>query len=398
MVKINPVIKMNIALTVHPLGLGKHIQQQIDFIQQQPTFNGAKKVLIIGGSTGYGLASRIALAFGSDAQIISISRSNGPTGKRTGTAGFWNNLWFEKFSKAQGKSTYQLSGNAFDSEFKKEAVQFIKETLKQVDLVIYSLAAPKRQDPITEEIYTSALKPIDDTFVGQSVNILTGDISKKIIEPANQQEIEQTIKVMGGEDWQLWIETLLQHQLLAPHAQTFAYTYIGSTNTAQIYRHGTIGYAKNHLEQTAQYLNQVLADKINGSAQTVVCKAVMTKASAVIPNFPLYAAALKKVMQQAGTEESPIAHIYRFFSQLSQSPTSDLDDQLRYRIDKYELDPNIQQQVEHILSNITQDNLFETTDFIGIQNDFMQLNGFHLPDVDYEADIDIENLIQTLTK
>lgn len=396
MVKINPIVKMNIALTTHPVGLGQYIQQQINYVKQQPTFQGPKKVLIIGGSTGYGLASRIALAFGSDSEIISISRSNGPSGKRTGTAGYWNNLWFEKFSKTEGKTTYQLSGDAFSPEFKAQALQFIKDTLGQIDLVIYSLASPKRQDPITKEIYTSALKPIGQAFTGKTVRILTGEIAEQTIEPATLQEIEHTIKVMGGEDWQLWINHLLEQQLLAPNAQTLAYTYIGAQSTEQIYRHGTIGRAKTHLEQTADHLNQLLSNQLGGSAATVVCKAVMTKASAVIPNFPLYAAALKKVMTKAGTEELPIEHMYHFFAQLAQSPTTDLDNDLRYRIDKYELASQIQQQVQQILDQITEENLHELTDFKGIQQDFMQLNGFDLDDVDYQKEVDIDALIEQL--
>ncbi len=388
---IAPKVKGFICTTAHPTGCQKNIDDQIDYVKQQKKLEGPKNVLIIGASTGYGLASRIVSAYGCGANTLGVFYEKGAKGKRTATPGWYNTVFFERKTTEQDIYAKSINGDAFSQEIKEEVMQTIKEDMGQVDLVIYSLASPRRIDPVTGEKYMSVLKPIGEAYTNKSIDIHKRTIDMATIEPAQTQEVEATTRVMGGEDWALWIEALLNQDLLAPGAKTVAYSYIGPEVTRPIYREGTIGCAKKHLEGTAMHLEEKMKE-IHGEARVVIAKALVTQASAAIPIVPLYMAALYKTMKAAGTHEGCIEQIYRLFdTKLYGNIDKEIyDEKGRIRIDELEMDEQIQKDTFELFKKVTSDNMQEVIDIQGYQKEFYQLFGFSREDVDYSEDVAVE--------
>ena len=385
---IKPKVRGFICTNTHPVGCQANIEEQIRFVKKQPAISdGPKNVLIIGASTGYGLASRITAAFGSGANTLGIFFEKPPSAKRTATAGYYNTIAFEKAAHAAGLYAKSINGDAFSNESKQQVVDLIRSDMGQVDLVVYSLASPRRQDPLTGEVYTSVLKPIGQAYTAKNLNTDTREVGELSVEPASDREIADTVKVMGGEDWQLWIDALADAGVLAEGCKTVAYTYLGEKLTWPIYGHATIGKAKEDLDRVAAELRSKMAS-IGGSANVGVLKAVVTQASSAIPIMPLYLSILFKVMKKAGNHEGCIEQLYRLFTECLYNASPRIDDSQRLRVDNFELDPKIQAEVEAIWPQVTTDNVNDLTDFAGYQEEFLKLFGFGVEGVDYGADID----------
>lgn len=388
---ITPKIKGFICITAHPEGCAKHVQEQIDFIKSQtPVQNGPKKVLVIGSSTGYGLASRITAAFGSGAATLGVFFERPSTNGKPASAGWYNAVAFDEKARAAGLYSKSINGDAFSDEIKAQTIETIKKDLGQVDLVIYSLASPRRTDPKTGEVYKSCLKPTGSTFTGKTVDTDKKVVHEVSIEPATEEDIRQTEKVMGGEDWELWMDALLKAGVLAKNAKTIAYSYIGPEATWAIYHKGTIGHAKNHLDATAKKLQKTLAP-INGEAYVSVNKAVVTQASSAIPVVPLYIVCLFKVMKELGGHEGCIEQCYRLLKQrLYDGAELQLDSEGRIRVDDLEMQPKIQEATAKLMAQVNTENLESITDFKGYQEEFLKLFGFGLNGVDYDKDTTVE--------
>ncbi|MDA0911115.1 MAG: trans-2-enoyl-CoA reductase family protein [Proteobacteria bacterium] len=376
----------------HPMGCKAVVEKQINYMKSLPKFTSKKRALIIGGSSGYGLASRIALAYGANANTISVSFEPGVNDKRLGSAGWWNNIWFKEQAEKDGLIAKNIIGDAFSDEVRQQTIDMIKQAFDgKIDILIYSLASPRRTDPKTGITHSSVLK----STVGE-IAAPTLDLNKQIIidgkmMAATKHDIDETIKVMGGEDWQLWIESLKEAGVLANGFKTTAYSYDGADGTDAIYKKGTIGAAKRHLEKTALTLNKELHD-LQGEAFVTVAKALVTKASAFIPLFPLYGCALFKVMKGLGTHENTIEQIDRFMRDMLYGNKRITDEVGRVRPDNLEMDDNTQILTNAIMSKMTSENFKEITDFAGFYQDFLELNGFNVAGVDYDASIDIDNL------
>ncbi len=386
---IQPKIRGFICLTAHPAGCEAHVKEQIDYVRKQgPIENGPRKVLVIGASTGYGLASRIAAAFGAKADTLGVFFEKEPTEKRPATAGWYNSIAVEKFAKAEGLYAKSMNGDAFSDELKQQTIEMIKRDLGQIDCLVYSLAAPRRTHPKTGHVAKSVLKPIGKSYSGQTLDTDNAVVKPVTLEPATDEEIADTIAVMGGEDWEMWVEALAGANLLADGFTTLAYTYIGSKITWPIYWEGTIGKAKEDLDRHARSIDARLAAN-NGKAYVCVMKALVTQSSSAIPVVPLYISLLYKVMKAQGTHEGAIEQVQRLFaSQLFGETRRETDDAGRLRVDDLELRPEIQAAVEKHWGNVTSENLYQVSDFKGYQEEFLKLFGFGLPGVDYDADVD----------
>ena len=384
---ISPKIRGFICTTAHPDGCESHVRQQVDYVKSQaPLDNSPKKVLVIGSSTGYGLASRIVPAFGGGADTLGVFFERSANEKKSGSPGWYNSYAFEELAKSEGLYAKSINGDAFSDDIKNKTIEEIKKNMGQVDCVIYSLASPRRQDPKSGEIYKSCLKPIGQTYTQKTVNTDKAEVEEITIESANDDEINQTVKVMGGEDWELWIDALREANVLAPSVTTMAYSYIGPELTWSVYKDGTIGRAKIHLEQSCQRINEKIAED-GGRAYVSVNKAVVTQASSAIPVVPLYISVLFKKMKEEGIHEDCIEQIYRLFSErLSSDPQ--LDGEGRIRIDDWEMRDDIQQSVAEDWEKINTDNLSEISDFEGYQSDFLKLFGFGIPGINYDAETD----------
>ena len=383
---IKPKVRGFICINAHPQGCAANVQEQINFTKAQgPVADGPKKVLVLGCSTGFGLASRITAAFGSGADTLGVCFEKPPTDTKTGSAGYYNTAAFHDAAKAAGLFAETINGDAFSDTCKEQVIEKLKSTIGKVDMVIYSLAAPRRTDPKTGEVYNSVLKPIGQTYTSKGLNTDTLKIVEMSIEPANETEIEHTVKVMGGEDWEMWIDALKGADLLADGAQTVAYTYLGDKLTWPIYGHASIGKAKEDLDRAAKALSAKL-DEVGGQAHVAVLKAVVTQASSAIPVMPLYLSILFKVMKEDGTHEGCIEQIQRLFKECLYSSNPRVDDTGRLRVDELELDPAVQTRVEAIWPQVTEENLFELTDFKGYNDEFLRLFGFGVKGVDYEAE------------
>jgi enoyl-[acyl-carrier protein] reductase/trans-2-enoyl-CoA reductase (NAD+) len=383
---IKPRTRGFICTTAHPQGCARQVERQIEYIQTQPEIKGPRRVLVIGASTGYGLASRITAAFGAGASTVGVYRQSSSTGARTASAGWYNSAAFEESAEKAGLQSFSVTGDAFSKETKDRTIELIRSELGQVDLVIYSVASARRTDPVTGEVYNSVIKPIGDTYTNKTVNFHTGEVSQISIEPATDKEINDTIRVMGGDDWQLWIEALQQAGALADHATTIAFSYIGPEITQSVYRKGTIGRAKDHLESTAHTLNKELSS-INGRAYVAVTKGLVTQSSSAIPVVPLYTSALYKVMKEKGLHEGCIEQTYRLFAErLYAAEGTPVDEENRIRIDDWEMSPAVQNQVAQIWDELTTDNIYELTDLDSYKQEFFQLFGFETEGVDYEAE------------
>ncbi len=393
---IAPKVRGFVCTTAHPQGCAENVHQQINYVRTQPRFAGPKNVLIIGCSSGYGLASRIVSAYACGAATLGIMFEKFAVGKRTASAGWYNTAAFENHIQQDNLYAKTINGDAFSDDIKQQTIESIKHDFPDgIDLIIYSLAAPKRIDAMGT-VYTSTLKTIGKPFTEKTVNVLTGEVSETTIEPATTQEIEHTIKVMGGEDWQLWIDALLNAKVLAKGVRTIAYSYIGPEMTYPIYRHGTIGNAKKHLEATASRIQQTLS-VIGGRASISINKAVVTQASSAIPVVPLYVAILYKVMKQKGNHEGCIEQIYRLFAGLYTAQVLTFDDKGFTRLDNWELQDDVQAQVKQVWQQINSDNILDIADLTGYRNEFYRLFGFAVEKIDYKAEINPERNIYSLT-
>jgi enoyl-[acyl-carrier protein] reductase/trans-2-enoyl-CoA reductase (NAD+) len=377
-----------ICLTAHPAGCEQNVKNQIEYVKSKGPINGAKKVLVIGASTGFGLASRISSAFGSDAATIGVFFEKPPMEGKTASPGWYNSAAFEKEAHKAGLYAKSINGDAFSNEVKRETLDLIKADLGQVDLVIYSLASPVRTNPVTGITHRSVLKPIGNTFTNKTVDFHSGKVSEVSIEPCNGDDIENTIAVMGGEDWAMWIDALKAENLLAPGATTVAYSYIGPSITEAVYRKGTIGRAKDHLEATAFTISDSLAD-IKGKAYVSVNKALVTQASSAIPVIPLYISLLYKIMKEEGIHEGCIEQIQRLYQQrLFTEGGVPVDEKGRIRIDDWEMREDVQAKVATLWKEAVTENLSEIGDLEGYRKDFYNLFGFDVEEVDYKADTD----------
>lgn len=387
---IEPKILNNVCLTSHPVGCAMDVRRQIDYVKAQGVITGGpKNVLVVGSSTGYGLASRITAAFGSGAKTIGVAYEKEGSEKRPGTAGWYNTAAFDKESKAAGLYSYSINGDAFSFEIKNQAIAAIKENMGKVDLVIYSLASGVRTDPTDGVTYRSALKTRSTDFTAKSIDPFRMEVKQSTIAPATPEEEFSTVKVMGGEDWELWIDALDKAGVLAQGCTTVAYSYIGPECTKSIYRDGTIGKAKEHLEATALKLNKELSTKVGGSAYVSVNKALVTRASSVIPVVSFYISILYKVMKEMGIHEGCIEQIYRLYKdRLYTGKSVPVDGAGLIRIDDWEMRPDVQKKVMDIWDLVTTENLAQYTDVKGFQEDFLQLHGFSIAGVDYTVDVE----------
>ena len=384
---IKPRVRGFLCVTTHPVGCETNVKNQINYVKANGDIaDGPKRVLVLGASTGYGLASRISAAFGSNASTIGVFFEKEGTERKPGTAGWYNSAAFHKYADEADLYAKSINGDAFSDEIKQKTIDLIKEDLGQIDLVVYSLAAPRRQHPKTGEVFSSALRPIGKSIDGRGLNTDKEVIEEYHFDEATQDEIDGTVAVMGGEDWQMWIEALDEAGVLADGAKTTAYTYIGERLTWDIYWHGTIGAAKKDLDKRVLAIRERL-DATGGDARVSVLKAVVTQASSAIPAMPLYLALLFKVMKEAGSHEGCIEQVDGLFRDSLYNNSPVLDEEGRLRADGKELDPEVQAKVEALWDEVTNDNLQDISDIAGYKAEFLNLFGFEVEDVDYEADV-----------
>lgn len=387
---VAPKIRGFICTTAHPTGCAKHVAEQIAVVKSRgPIANGPKKVLVVGSSTGYGLSSRIAAAFGSGAATIGVFFEKPGEAERCGTAGWYNSAAFETEAKAAGLYARSFNGDAFSDAMKATVIEAIKADLGQVDCVIYSLASPRRTHPKTGEVFKSVLKPIGSaSYTNKNLNTGNGVVNEVTIEPANEDEIAQTVAVMGGEDWEMWIDALQSAGVLAEGVQTVAYSYIGPEVTWPIYKNGTIGRAKEDLERVQRVLDGKLAS-LNGKAWVSVNKALVTQASSAIPVVPLYISLLYKAMKAEGSHEDCIEQMDRLFRERLYNGNPQPDEAGRIRVDDWEMKPALQELVGKRWAEVNTENLAQLGDFEGYQTSFLRLFGFGLEGVDYNAEVDV---------
>jgi len=389
---IKPKIKMNISTTVHPKGCEQLVLEQINSVKDLPKYEGPKNVLIIGGSSGYGLASRISLAFGANANTINVSFESKPRGKRTGSAGWWNNIYFQEHAKETNKIHKDFIGDAFSHELKDEVIDYIKDKFGKIDLIVYSLASGVRTNPDTKESVKSSLKTIGKSFKGQTIDIASLTTKDLTIEPATDSEIEDTVYVMGGGDWKLWIDSLDKNQCLNNNVKTISYTYVGGKTTDILYRLGSIGQAKRDLEKSCEEINQYLNKKYNGEALISSSKAVTTKASVHIPAMVIYMSCLYENMMNNNTHESIIEHKHRLFKDCVYGDIDLKDENARIRIDSQELSEDIQEKTIDMMHSLTLNQILDLEGGKLFIKEYYQLNGFMFDEVDYEEDVNLEEL------
>jgi|TARA_B110000483_G_scaffold147265_1_gene175694 enoyl-[acyl-carrier protein] reductase/trans-2-enoyl-CoA reductase (NAD+) len=384
---IKPKVRGFICTNAHPVGCAANVREQIEVVQNSGSIQpGSKNALIIGSSTGYGLASRIAAAFGSNAATLGVFFEKPPSETKTASAGYYNSAAFHKEAKNAGLYAESINGDAFSDEIKQQVIEKIKADMGKIDLVVYSLASPRRADPKTGITFNSTLKPIGKPVTNKSLDTSKNLVTEVSLDPASDEEIANTIKVMGGEDWEWWIDALSQADVLTEDCKTVAYTYIGKKITWPIYGQATIGKAKEDLDRVGEVLNRKLS-KSGGEARVCVLKGLVTQASSAIPVMPLYISLLYKVMKEAGTHEGCIEQINRLFRDAIYAGSPELDEKGRWRVDDLELDEEIQQKVEALWEIVNSDNLLELSDYQGYQQEFLKLFGFGIDGVDYEADL-----------
>ncbi|EOB1204807.1 enoyl-ACP reductase FabV [Photobacterium damselae] len=387
---IKPKIRGFICTTTHPVGCEENVKEQIAYTKAQgPIANAPKRVLVIGSSSGYGLSSRIAAAFGGGAATIGVFFEKPGTEKKPGTAGWYNSAAFDKFAKEEGLYSKSLNGDAFSNEAKQKTIDLIKQDLGQVDMVVYSLASPVRKLPETGEVIRSTLKPMGEEYRATAVDTNKDTLFEACVEPATEQEVQDTVTVMGGQDWELWINALADAGVLAQGCKTVAYSYIGTEITWPIYWHGALGQAKMDLDRAASELNTKL-ETIGGSANVAVLKSVVTQASSAIPVMPLYIAMVFKKMREEGVHEGCMEQILRMFTQRlykADGTAPEVDDKNRLRLDDLELREDIQKHCRELWPNVTNENLRDVTDYQQYKDEFLKLFGFGLEAVDYDADV-----------
>ncbi|ENM6576503.1 trans-2-enoyl-CoA reductase family protein [Vibrio fluvialis] len=391
--RIEPVIQGVVARTAHPLGCEQAVLQQIEYVKSaKPITQGPKRVLILGASSGFGLAARIALTFGgAKADTIGVSFERGPSDKGVGSAGYFNNLAFKKQADREGRIAININGDVFSKQVREQVIEAIETYFEgEVDLVIYSIASGMRRKPGSEDFWRSAIKPIGEPVSGAAILLENDKWVDATLEPANEEEIDSTLRVMGGEDWEDWIDTLINTESVAQGCKTIAFSYVGPEITHPIYLDGTLGRAKIDLHQTSHSLNLKLAN-FDGGAYATVCKALVTKASVFIPGLSPYLLALYRVMKEKGTHEGCIEQMHRLFSDKLYGKTPvPVDGERLVRMDDWELNPDTQERVRQLLSDMNCDNFKQVGDYAGFKAEFLRLNGFGFDNVDYDADIDLE--------
>ena len=388
---IKPRIKGFVCITAHPSGCMQNVMDQVEFARKNPVSEDRKpkRVLILGSSTGYGLSSRIAATFSAGAETLGVYFERPPTSEKTASPGFYNSQAFVKLAQGQGIRSIDVNGDAFSNECKAEVVVRAKEIGGEFDLVVYSLASPRRTDPVDGFSHRACLKPIGSVYKNKTLNTDRCEVKEVVIEPANKAEILSTEKVMGGEDWLLWTDLLIKENLLAPNCLNLAYSYIGPEVTRPIYRNGTIGKAKEHLESSAERISHMMSESCGGRAYVSVNKAVVTQASSAIPVVPLYVSILFKVMREMGTHEGCIEQVSRLFTErLYAGGDVPLDVHNRIRLDDWEMDPEVQAKIMEVWPKVNTENLTELTNFSEYQSEFLSLFGFGHPGVDYSLEVD----------
>jgi enoyl-[acyl-carrier protein] reductase/trans-2-enoyl-CoA reductase (NAD+) len=383
---VKPRIRGFVCVTAHPKGCQAKVRQEIAVAQAAKKADGPKKVLVIGSSTGYGLSTRIASAFSHDAATVGVFFERPSNNGKPASAGWYNSVAFEKAAHQAGLYAKSINGDAFSDDIKAQTIEMIKADLGQVDMVVYSLASPRRTDPKTGETYRSVLKPIGQSFTNRTLDTDKNEVSEVTIEPAEGDDVAHTIKVMGGEDWELWMDALDQAGVLAPGSKSVAYSYIGPEITWPVYTNGTIGQAKKDVERAAA----AITEKHDCVAYVAVNKAVVTQASSAIPVVPLYISILFKVMKAKGTHEDCIEQMVRLLNERLYGDDLKLDSKGRIRVDDWEMEPDVQQAVADIWPGITSETLNAKSDYAGYQQNFLTLFGFSLPGVDYEEDVEVE--------
>ena len=383
---IKPRVRGFMCITSHPSGCEQNVLDQIDFIKRQSSTKGPARVLVIGSSTGYGLAARITAAFGSGASTLGVFFEKPGTERKPGTAGWYNSAAFHRAAEKEGLYAKSLNGDAFSDEIKQLTIDTIKKDLGQVDLVIYSLAAPRRQHPVTGEVFNSTLKPVGKNITMRGINTDKEVIQEFSLEAASEQEIADTVAVMGGEDWQMWIDALVEANALAAGAKTTAFTYIGEKMTWDLYWDGTIGQAKKDLDARVIAIRDKLS-KTGGDARVSVLKAVVTQSSSAIPIMPLYLAILFKEMKGNNSHEGCIEQLYRLFTEGLYSEQARLDQEGRLRMDELEMVAEVQENVANAWAQISTENMYDLTDFSGYKHEFLSLFGFDVDGVDYDAEV-----------
>lgn len=385
---IKPKIRGFICTNAHPVGCSEHVQEQINYVKQQGALKSApKNVLVIGASTGYGLASRITAAFGGGAKTLGIFFEKEGTERKTGSAGWYNTAAFQNAADEAGLWSKNINGDAFSNEIKQKAIDTIKSDLGRVDLVIYSLASPRRTDPNTGEVYSSTLKPIGNAVTTKNLNTSKREIDEITVEAATQDDIDNTIKVMGGEDWEMWINALQDADVLADDFKTTAYTYIGKELTWPIYGHATIGKAKEDLDRATVAIKES-TKALNGQAYVSSLNAVVTQASSAIPIMPLYISALFKVMKADGTYEGTIEQIHGLFTENLYGETPRFDDGGHLFQNYKELEDDVQARIQAVWDKVDTSTIDELTDYVGYHNEFLRLFGFGIESVDYDQDVE----------
>ncbi len=392
---VTPKFRGFICTTSHPAGCEYSVRQQVEYVKKQKKISGAKKVLVIGASTGYGLSSRIAAAFGCGAATIGLFFERPASGNKTASAGWYNSAAFEKFAREEGLYAKSINGDAFSNEIKQQTIELIKKDLGKVDMVIYSIASPRRTHPVTGEVFNSVLKPIGSSSTVKTVDFHTQQVAESTIEPADEEEIRQTVAVMGGEDWDMWVKALKEAEVLEQGAVTIAYSYVGPEMTHAIYRKGTIGRAKDDLETTAIRLTEDNKD-LGLKAYVSINKAVVTQASAAIPVISIYISVLFKVMQDMNIHEGTIEQMYRMLSDRVYSGDLKLDEKGRICMDDWEMRPEVQAEVARLWAEANNENIRDISDIEGYRKEFFRLFGFEFDEVDYSADVDIDVKIASI--
>ncbi len=388
--KIEPKVRNNICLTSHPLGCARLVEQQVEQVRARGRFSGPRRALIIGASNGYGLASRLVLAFGAGAETLGVFYEKPAAPDSPGSAGWYNTAAFMREARKAGIGAWNINGDGFTDDVRAQAIETLLRRMGPVDLVVYSVAAPRRTDPASGIQYTSAIKPIGRPATTRTIDWKNKQVVEVTMDPATPEEVASTVKVMGGEDWELWITALERAAALATGARAVAFSYVGPEVTHSIYRDGTIGAAKKHLEETTRRLDLRLRASLDGRCLVSVNKALVTRASAVIPAVPLYIALLYRVMKERGTHEGCLEQMIRLFhDRLAYDGPTELDDEGRIRMDDLEMDPAVQAEVARLWSQVTTENLYRITDARGYRDEFFLANGFEVPGVDYEADVDL---------
>lgn len=389
---IEPNIRSNFFTSAHPFGCRQNVLNQINEAKSLKSFEGPKNVLIIGGSSGYGLASRIALAYGSNANTINVSFENEPKASKTGSAGWWNNIYFQEFAKETGNIHKDFVGDAFSQEMKQDVMSYIKTHFGHIDLVIYSLASGARMNYATNELVRSHIKTLGEDAVGKTIDVVNKEIYDLTVTQASEQDVKDTVYVMGGSDWYDWLKALDQANVLNQFVKTVSYTYIGGPTTVKIYRGGTLGKAKEDLEKHAAIIDALLKEKYQGEAMISSSKAVTTKASVFIPQMTIYVSCLYEVMIKHNVHESILKHKHRLFSDMIYGDKRILDDLNRIRLDHLEMDEHIQKETIDMMMRLSNEELLQLNGTKIFLRDFYQINGFEFDSIDYTQEVNIESL------